>query len=131
MGDRLTDGLGGKHTRKVQISHAKLRAFDVYREVHLASSRQVLDVAVAAVLGAAGDGAGALLADLLLDVGVGGASVHILRLRRLRDYAAAAVHGLDELALAPVPLGQHVGRRRAAEDARVDEASEADAGDVT
>lgn len=71
-----------------------------------------------------------LLADLLLDVGAGGAGVGVDGLRRLGDVALELVSG-DELALARIPGLEHVGRGRAAQDARVDQARELDVRDVS
>jgi hypothetical protein len=49
--------------------------------------------------------------------------------RRQGDLTVQLV-GADELALARVPGGEDLGGRRAAEDARMDEAGELDVGDV-
>lgn len=45
--------------REVQVADGELGALDVHGQVDLAAAREVLDVAVAAMFGAAGDGAGA------------------------------------------------------------------------
>lgn len=89
-------------------------------------------LAVTAVLRPAGDGACTLGANLLGELGGRGAGVHVARLRGLRDVAAGVgVRALlNQGALAPVPLGEQLGRGGTAEDARVNEAGEADAGDV-
>lgn len=118
-------------TRKVQIPHTEACAFDVHGQVNLASSRQVLDVAVAAVLWATRDGASTFARDLLLDVGRGRASSNVLRIGRLSDDAAAAVHGRDELALAPIPFSQNFRRGRAAQDSGVNQAGKLDSWDVS
>ena len=55
--------------------------------------------------------------------------MHTPRLGWLRDNALKG-RGGDEFAFAFVPLGEDFGRRGAAEDARVDEAGELDAGNV-
>ena len=55
--------------------------------------------------------------------------MHILRLGWLRNNALEGRRG-DEFAFAFVPVGENFGGRGAAEDARVDEAGEFDAGDV-
>lgn len=136
----------GRRTGEVEVADAEFGAGDVDGEVDFAAAAEVLDaasrqsgslhggeegcvLAVAAVLGAAGDGPRALVADLLGGRGVGAPGVRAPGLGRERDDAVQLV-GCDELALAPVPRLQDLGGRRAAEDARVDEAGELDARDV-
>lgn len=119
-------------TRKVQVANAKLGPRHMDGQIDLAAAREILNVAVAAVLGPAGDGPGALGGDALGQLGVGGPGVRVERLGRLgNDAVRGQVRRGDQFGLAPVPLGQDLGRRRAAQDARVDEAGEFDAGDVT
>lgn len=118
-------------TRKVQIPHTEARAFDVHGQVDLASSRQVLDVAVAAVLWATRDGASTFARNLLLDVACGRASSNVLRIGRLGNDATAAVHGSDELTLALIPFSQNFRRGRAAQDSGVNQAGKLDAWDVS
>ena len=103
-----------------------------------AAAREVLDVAVAAVFGAAGDRARAFAADLRQQVCPRGGGVDVAGLGRLRDDAfevgtvvTVVVVGGDELGFAAVPLGENFRRGRAAQDARVDQAREADVGDVS
>ena len=72
----------------------------------------------------------ALVANLLLDVFGCAARVRILCVRRLCDIAAQVLVRFDELAFASVPGVEDFGGGSAPEDARVDEAGEADAGDV-
>ncbi|KAH9841297.1 Thromboxane-A synthase, partial [Teratosphaeria destructans] len=115
---------------EVQVADGEFGAGDVDGEVDLAAAREVLDVAVAAVFGAAGDGAGALAADAVLEVGGGLAGVHVAGLRGQGDVAGEVGVGGDELGLAGVPGVEDVGARGAAEDAWVDEAGEFDARDV-
>lgn len=116
--------------REVQVADAELGARDVDREVDLGAAREVLDVAVPTVFRPPGDRPRALLADFLEHVRGGrGAGVDVLGLGRLGDDAVEGVGG-DELAFALVPEGEDVGRGGAAEDAGVDEAGEADVGDV-
>jgi len=69
-------------TRKVQIAYTELCTFDVNRQIHLATSGQVLDITVSAVLGPPWYGAGSLFTDLLLDLIRSTTSMHILWLRR-------------------------------------------------
>ena len=89
--------------REVQIANAELGTLDVNGQIYFASSAQVLDVAVAAVLGPAGDRARALLADLFFERARRGAGVHVLRLRGLGD-DAFELGRADEVGFAPVPL---------------------------
>jgi hypothetical protein len=114
----------------VKIADAKLGARDVNRQENLAASAQVLDIAVAAVLRSPGDGASPLSTDAGGRVRIRAAGVAALSQRRQRHVAVQTV-GRDELALAPVPLGQHRRRRRASKDARVDEPRELDMRDVS
>lgn len=86
------------------------------------------------MLGPTGDGSGALGADAVAQagVGIGGAGVDVDGVGGLRDDAAVgeAVGG-DELALARVPRRQHLGRRRAPQDPRVDQPRELNVRDVS
>ena len=116
--------------REMEITDAELGTRDVHRQVHLAATREVLDVAIAAVLRAAGDRARALAADLLFDIGRRAAGMYVGGIRRLRDDAVHVRARLDQLALALVPRREDFRRRRAPEDPRVDEPCEAHAGDV-
>ena len=113
----------------MEVADAELGPRHVDGQEDLAPAAQVLDIAVAAVLGAAGDRARALGANFVLERARRGACVHVLGLRRLGD-DALEVGRADEVGLAAVPLGEDLRRGRAAEDARVDEAGEAQVGDV-
>jgi hypothetical protein len=101
----------------------------MHGQIDLAPARQILDVAVAAVLGTAWNRPGAFLADALLGRVVGRSCMHVLRLRWLSDDAGEG-GCLDQLGFPPVPLGEDLMRRGTAEDSWVDEAGEADAWDV-
>jgi hypothetical protein len=94
-------------TRKVKVPNAELRAGDMNGEVNLAATGEILDIAITAVFGAAGDGAGALAADLVLEGPIRAAGVHVEGLGRLRHHAVPLAVGRDELAFAPVPFRQH------------------------
>lgn len=100
--------------REVQIADRELGTLDMDREVHLAAAREVLDVAVAAVLRAAGDGAGTLLADFLFDVVACGTGVHVLGLGRHRHVAVHVRACFDQTGFALVPGLEDFGRGRAA-----------------
>ena len=89
---------------EVEVADGEFGAGDVDGEEDFAAAAQVLDVAVAAVLRAAGDGARALVADLVLERARGGAGVHVLGLGRLGDDALEFGRA-DELGFAAVPLG--------------------------
>ena len=114
---------------EVEVADAELGAGDVHGQEDAAAAAQVLDVAVAAVLGAAGDGARALLADFVLERAGGRAGVDVLGLGRLGD-DALELGRADELGFAAVPLGEDFGGGGAAEDAGVDEAGESQVRDV-
>ena len=97
----------------MEVSDAEFRAGDVDGEEGAAAAGEVLDVAVSAVLGAAGDRAGAFLADFGFEVGGGGAGVDVLRLGGLGDDAVEGA-GFDELGFAGVPGGEDGGARSTA-----------------
>ena len=83
------------------------------------------------MFGAAWDGSCAFRADLLFEVCVCGAGVHVGGVGGL-CYIAVHVCALgDELVLAAVPFGEDFGGGSAAEDTRVDEAGEADVWDMS
>jgi hypothetical protein len=117
-------------TRKVKIADAKFGPWDMDRQEDLAAAAEVLDIAVAAMLRSPGDGTSPLGTDASGRVWVRAAGVAALSQWRQRHVAVQAV-GRNELALAPVPLGQHLRRRRAPEDARVDEPRELDMRNVS
>jgi len=128
--DRAAEGNLPVPLREMQVAHAELRALDVDRQVHLTAPGEVLDIAIPAVFRPAGDRSRALLADFLKEVRGGrGAGVDVFGLGGLGDDAVEGVCG-DELAFALVPESEDVGGRGTAEDAGVDEAGEADVGDV-
>lgn len=115
----------------MQIADTKLCPFNMHRQEHLRTPREILDIAIPAVLRAAGDCPRALVADFFLQRRVRRASVHVFRLRRFGDDARVRVRaGFYELAFALVPGCEDFGRGRAAQDARMNEPGEADAGDV-
>ena len=117
---------------EVQVANAEFSALDVHGEVDLAATAKVLDVAVSAMLRAAGYGARAFLADLVFYAAGAAAGVHVLGLGRLGDDFMEILRGVgaDELAFTTVPLGEDFSGGSAAEDAGVDEAGEADMGDM-
>lgn len=83
------------------------------------------------MLRATGDRTRALASDPLLDARIGlVASVAVGRLRRLSNDAVKGIGG-DKFALALVPSFEDGGGRRAAENPWVDEAGEADVGNVS
>ncbi len=114
----------------MQVADAELGALDVHRQVHFAAAAQVFDVAVAAVLGPAGNCPGSLLPDLFLDVATRGPGVHVLRLGWFGDDRVELVFA-DQLPFTLVPGREHFGRGRAAHDTGVDQAREANVRDVT
>lgn len=131
----------------MQVADAELGAGHVDGEIDLAPTAQVLD-AVASVSNRAGkkkglkhalavptvlrpprNRPGTLPADPLTDLGARSPGVHVDGLRGLGHVPIQPV-GRDQLGLAPVPRRQHLGRRGAAQDARVDQAGELDVRDV-
>lgn len=73
--------------REVQVSDTELCALDMHGEIDLGAAGEILDVAVSAVFGTAGDGASALTADFLFQRRVGMSGVYVLRLWWFRDVA--------------------------------------------
>lgn len=116
--------------RKVQITHTELSSRHMDGQVNLGAPAQVLDIAVPSMLRPSGDRSRALLADLLRNFVAGRAGVHVDGLRQMSHLAVGKLVSSHQLALALVPRGQHLGRGRATDDARVDQAGELDAGDV-
>ena len=114
---------------EVQVAAGELRPVDVHRVVDAAAAREVLDVVVAAVL-ARRHGAGALAADALELRAAQRPGEHALLDRRQRERRDALRVLVDQRLLAPVPLGEQVGRRRGAEQAGMRDAGVADAGHV-
>ena len=117
---------------EVQVANAEFGAFDVHGEVDFAATAEVFNVAVSAVLGAAGDGSRAFFAHLGFDVPRSAARVHVLRLRGLGNdfFEFLRRVGVDELSFAAVPLGENFGRWGTAQNTRVDETRESDMGNV-
>ncbi len=73
-----------------------------------AAAGEVFDVAVSAVLRAAGDRAGAFFADFGFEVECSGAGVYVLGLGGLRDDSFEG-GGVDEVCFALVPGGEDGG----------------------
>jgi hypothetical protein len=88
---------------EMQVPYAELGTGDVDREEDFGTAREVLDVAVSAVFGAAGDCSRAFFANLGFQVAGSGASVDILWLRWLGDGAVEMGVRGDEFAFALVP----------------------------
>lgn len=99
-------------------------------EVDLGAARQVLDIAVSTMFRTAGNGSCAFLANFLLQSFVSSAGVDVLGVRRLSYIAAHVRTFRDELILATVPFCKDFSGRSATEDSWVNEAWEADVGDM-
>jgi hypothetical protein len=115
----------------MQVSDAELAALDMHRQIDLAASAQILDIAVTAMLWPARNGSSSFLADLLFDIVASRADMHASRLWRVRNDAIHVGAGGNELALALVPRGKNFGRGCAAEDSWVDEAGKPYARDAS
>lgn len=120
-----------RRTGKVQIANTKLCAGHVYREIYFGTPGEVLDVTVTAMLWSAGNGPGSFLANLLLQFGFRTTRVDVDRLRRLSNDAIHMCAFGDELALSAIPLGQDLRRGSTSKNARMDQAGESYAWDVT
>jgi len=117
--------------REVQIADRELRTLDVHWQVDFGATRQVLDVAVAAVLRSTWNRASTLFANLLFDVITTTTNVYALWVWRKSYVAAHVATLLDELAFTIVPCLEHLGRRCTTKNTRMDQTSEADAWDMT
>jgi len=89
----------------MQVAYAEFRTWNVYGQEHLGAARQVLDVAITAMLRSPRYGPCAFFTDLLFHLGGGGARVDIVWLGGLRD-DAFEFRGTDELGFAAVPFCQ-------------------------
>lgn len=103
----------------MKVSDGELGTRDMHGEVGLAPARQVLDVTVPAVFGAAGDRAGAFSANLGFEIASGGAGMDVFGLGEAGDDAVEGVE-FNELGLAAGPFSEDLGRGRAAHDSGVD-----------
>lgn len=110
---------------EVEVAHAELGARHVDGQEGFTPAAQVLDVAIAAMLGPAGDGPRTFLAHFRFDLLASAAGVDVLGLRGLCHDAVEGV-GADEFALAPVPFVEDFLRGGASKDSGVDEAGEPD-----
>lgn len=117
----------------MQIADRKLGPSDVHGQVRHASSGNVVNVDVAAVLGTSRDRSRALLRNLGLDVVASLAAVRIHLVGRLR-YNLACVSlstSSNQLSLSPVPFCENLCRGSAAQNARVNQTGEANTGNVS
>jgi hypothetical protein len=99
---------------EMQVSDTEFSAGDVNGQENLGATREVLDVAVSAVFGAAGDSPRAFFADLLFQVTCSGTGMHILWLRGLGNGTVEMGVCGDEFAFTLVPGIQDFLRGRAA-----------------
>jgi hypothetical protein len=102
----------------------------MHREIDFGTTREVLDVAIAAVFWPAGYSPRALLTDLLLQFVVSAAYVDGLRFWWQSNGAGHEAAFADELGLAFVPLFENLVRWCTAQDTGMNEAGEFDAWDV-
>lgn len=116
--------------RKMQVANAEFGTRNVYWEEDLGSATEILDVTISPVLRPPWNCPGSFLANLLLEIASCGASVHTAWLWRLSDSAVQVCMCGYELCFARVPCLEDLGGGCTSEDARVDQAGEADAGDV-
>ena len=120
----------GGRTREMQISNTELRPLYMNRQIYLTAPRQILDIAVPAMFRPTRNSSCALFANLGLDLFTGRTGVHGFRLGRLCDNAGQRGGG-NQFCFTFIPLGEDLGGGCAAQNARVDETSEADARDVS
>lgn len=99
---------------EVQVSNTELCALDMDGKEHLRPATQVLDITVAAVFRSSGDCPRAFLSNLLFQLRVSRASMHVLGLWRLSNNAVVCVSAsFYELAFAFVPGRENFSRGRA------------------
>jgi len=110
---------------EVQIAHAEFRSGYMNLQERLGPARQIFDVAVAAVFGSTWYRTRTFLSYFLFNGASRGASVDILRLRRLGN-DTLEFGGADEFGFAAVPFGQDFGTGSTAENPWVNEPREAD-----
>lgn len=113
----------------MQVSNGKFRPLDMNGQIDFTATREVLDVAVPAVLRTTGDRPGSFLADTLFGGFVRGSGVDVGWLGWLSDDSRQG-RRRDEFSFALVPFGEDLRGRRTTQNARVDEAGETDARDV-
>ena len=128
--NRSTEGYFSIALAEMEVAYAELCAFHVDGQVDFGATAKSLDVAVATMFWPSWYRSRSLLTYLLLQFSRRRPSMHVLRIRRLSDGAVEVCMRGDELGFALVPRIENFGGGRAAQDARVDEPSEADAGDV-
>ena len=115
--------------REVEIADAEFGSRDVDGEVGFAASAEVLDVAVASVLGSAWHCPGAFSSDFGLDPVCCAACMHTLRLGG-EGHGTFKGRRADQFCLSAVPLVKHLLGWRATKDARMNEAGKANARNV-
>lgn len=103
----------------MEVSDAELGALDVHRQVDLASSGKILDVAISAVFRAARDRSGAFLADFFFDRVFCAAGMDVDGLRWLGNYSVHSIGGY-QFSFTSVPFREHLRRGCAAQDSWVD-----------
>ena len=103
----------------MQIANTELRTLYMDREIDLASSAEVLDVAVSAVFRSSWDGPSSFSADFGFDLVICTACVDVLWLRGFGNIAVEFVGG-NQLTLALVPCCKDFRRGSTPEDARMD-----------
>lgn len=113
----------------MKISNAEFGTFDMDRKVYFASSGQVLDVAIPAVFWSTRNGTGTFATNTLLDLITSRTGMDIGRFRRLRN-DPLETSCRDQLLFPPVPFLKNFGRRRAAENARMNQTSKFDTGNM-
>src|ERR1700733_5646191 len=128
--DRTAEGDFAIALAEMQVAHGETTARHVDREVDFRTARQILDVAVAAML-ARRNGAGTLGGDLGLDVALGLASMCCRGEWRVSQRRNARRIGGDQRSLALVPFCQQLRVGQAADQAGMHEACEIDARHVT
>lgn len=87
----------------MQISNGELGAGDVDWQVDLAAAREVLDIAVSAMLWTTRNRTSSLFADLLFDASIAGTCVNVDRLWWLCDVSVHVGTSGDQLSFTLVP----------------------------
>src|ERR1700728_1417865 len=124
--DGATEGDLAVTLAEVKVAHRQAGALYINRKKDLRAARQILDIAVAAML-ARRNGARAFGRNLVFHVALGSTAMRRGRERRISQRWHTGWIGVDECLFAGIPGFEHFLVRQAADQARMDEAGKADA----
>jgi hypothetical protein len=127
-----SSGSIGRHqlTREMQVANAKLGPWNMHWQIDLATAGKILDVAIAAMFWTSRDRPRSLFGNLLGDGLICCAGMAIVFQGRICD-STCEIGCRDQFAFTTIPFSEYFSRGSAAQNSRVDEACEFDAGDVS